>query len=312
MDSSKKDTYCPLLWGEVYIDAKGDVYGCCHKKPAAIGNINENKLEDIYNNDKIRRLRQDSLEGKLACYEQCTIIDKDKERYAPRKASFNYQSDLRKLKIEFGELCNISCVMCWQDHKSRTVLNYQKVIDNIDLSPFDTVDIQGGEPLAITDAKAFYEYASSQGKRPLFMTNGLLINDDWAQKIVFNSDYIHVSLNAATEKTHELVNKGSKWPVVLKNIQRLREARGRLKTPFSIIGHMTIVVQNVHEVSMFIRDFPSLGFDRISFGYDKKVPPYLQTNPLLKVALKHTIKKALAVKDLSLIETKRLKMLELI
>ncbi len=113
---------------------------------------------------------------------------------------------------------------------------------------------------------------------------------------------------------HEVVvvNKGSKWPVVLKNIQRLREARGRLKTTFSIIGHMTIVVQNVHEVSMFIRDFPSLGFDRISFGYDKKVPPYLQTNPLLKVALKHTIKKALAVKDLSLIETKRLKMLELI
>ena len=115
--ADKKNTYCPLLWSDVYIAPKGDVYSCCHRKPSSIGNINEDKLENIYNNAVIQRLRQESLDGKLECYEQCTIIDKHAKHKAPKTTTVKY-ADLRKLKIEFGELCNISCVMCWQDHKN--------------------------------------------------------------------------------------------------------------------------------------------------------------------------------------------------
>lgn len=313
MEPEKKETYCPLLWGEVYIDPKGDVFACCHKKPAVLGNIHHEKLENICNNSIIRELRQKSLNGQLECFERCTIIDKEKERNAPRKTTFDYRSDPKKLKIEFGELCNIGCIMCWQDHKSKTVLNHKKVIENVDLTPFESVDIQGGEPLAIADAKAYYEYVASQGKHPFLMTNGLLINDQWAEKIVLSSAFIHVSINAATAKTHEIVNKGSKWDVVLRNIQRLKASRQRHKTDFKIIGHMTIVIENIHEISLFIENFPQFGFDRIDFGYDTKVVGHLRANPFLRIALKRDIFKACrSLKDASLVDLKRLKMLQLV
>lgn len=313
MPSGKKETYCPLLWSEVFIDPKGDVYSCCHRKPSVIGNIHREKLEDIYNNLTIRQLRQKSLDGQLECFEHCTLIDKEKKHKAPKKMMVNYYADLKKLKIEFGELCNISCVMCWQDHKSKTVLDHKKLIENVDLKPFKDVNIQGGEPLAIADAKAFYEYVASKNKNPLIMTNGLLINNDWAEKIVLNSSFIHISLNAATAKTHEMVNKGSKWDVVLRNIKRLKEARERYGTAFKIIGHMTIVVENVQEIALFINNFHGFGVDQIDFGYDKKVPGYLRDYPFLKIALKREIYKAYRMcRDPSSVDLKRLKMLELI
>ena len=313
--SCKKETYCPLLWSEVFIDPKGDVYSCCHKKPSVVGNINEGKLEDIYNNAKVRELRQKSLDGQLECYEGCTIIDKEKEQKPKgfNQTTINYFADVKWLKIEFGELCNINCVMCWQDHKSKSVLSYKKLIENVDLKPFESIEIQGGEPLAIADAKKFFEYVASQNKRPFLLTNGLLIHDEWAQKIVLSSSSIHISLNAATGRMHEMINRGSKWDVVLKNIQRLREARERHKTAFKIIGHMTIVLENIQEIPLFINSFREFGVDRIKFGYDQKVPGYLRDHPFLKIALKREIYIALrGSQDPSLVELKRLRMLGLI
>lgn len=311
----KKETYCPSLWGGVFIDPKGDVYSCCHKKPSVIGNIHEQKLEDIYDNSIIRQLRQNSLDGQLDCYQQCTLLDKEKEKKSkvPKSKTFNYHTDLRRMKIEFGELCNISCVMCWQDHKNKTVLDHKTLIKNVDLTPFESIDIQGGEPLAIYDARAFYEYVVSQNKRPLFMTNGLLIDDVWAEKIALYSSFVYVSLNAATRKIHEMVNKGSKWDSVMRNIQRLRKARERQRTVLKIIGHMTIIAGNIHEIPLFIKNFRGFGVDKIDFGYDKKVPGYLNDHPLLKVFLKRQIDKVFKISKNSLsVDSKMLKRLGLI
>jgi radical SAM protein with 4Fe4S-binding SPASM domain len=302
------------LWNEAFIDPKGDVYACCRKKPSVIGNIYEQKLEDIYNNGKIRELRQKSLDGRLECYADCTIIDKEKEQKhkPPQTTTIDYKN-LQWLKIEFGELCNINCVMCWQDHKSRTVLSFEKLVENVDLTPFKYVEIQGGEPLAIPAAKNYFEYVAAQRKRPFFLTNGLLINDDWAQKIVSHSSSIHISLNAATKKTHEMVNQGSKWETVLKNIQRLQDAKKQKKAVFKIIGHMTIIIENLKEIPLFINNFKEFGVDKIQFGFDHKVPGYLKNNPFLKIALKKEIVQAhRKSRNSSSVELKRLKMLELI
>lgn len=313
MPAGKKNTFCPFLWSEVFVDPKGDVFCCCHRKPAVVGNIYEEKLTDIYSNSKMQRLRQKSIDGTLDCYEGCAFIDK-KMKLRPRKTiAFNYATDLRKLKIEFGELCNINCIMCWQDHKSRVVLDHNKVIENVDLEPFIDVCIQGGEPLAISDAKAYYDYVAKKNKNPLIMTNGLLLKDDWAQKIVLNSSYIYISLNAATAKTHELINKGSKWEVVLGNIKKLNEARDRYKNNLNILGHMTIVLENLKEIAMFIQNFRSFGVDQIDFGYDPKVPGYLRYNPYLKLLLKREITKVcIASRNKASIDLKGLKMLGLI
>src|ERR1700733_6357343 len=162
MQSTKNNTFCYRLWHEAFIDKDGSVFSCCNYKPRAIGNIYQNKLKDIYNNEIIQDLRKKSLDGKLECFANCTLLDKTRTELPKKRSIIKYATDLKRLKILFGEACNISCIMCWQDHKDKSSLNVAKLIENVDLKPFENIELQGGEPLLTPAAKIFFDHASSQ------------------------------------------------------------------------------------------------------------------------------------------------------
>lgn len=297
MQPTPKGTFCYRLWNEAFIDKDGSVFSCCRYKPAVLGNIYKNKLEDIYNNEMIQELRQKSLDGKLECFENCILLNKAKLGEPKKTVTINYATDLKRLKILFGEACNISCIMCWQDHKDKRSLDVTKLIENVDIKHFQDIELQGGETLLIPAAKSFFDHASSKGKKVSFLTNGLPINDEWAEKIARHSSFLYISINAATKETHELVNQGSRWELVLKSIQKIREAREKYRTDVKIKGHMTIVVENLNEIPLFIKTFRQLGFDEIDFGFDKKVPVYLRLYPFKKLRLRLQIRKAIRTSE---------------
>lgn len=308
----KKQTFCPRLWNEVFVNKDGGVFTCCHKKPSVIGNIYQEKLWDICNSRIIQKLRQESLTGKLGCYSRCTLLRKDKNTAPRGSLKINY-SDLRRLKISFADACNINCVMCRRNIKDRASLDFEKIREQIDLSPFNSIEIQGGEPLFIEAAKKFFDYASSVNKKTSFLTNGILIDDEWAKKIALHSSFIYFSLNAATKETHEFINKGSSWELVLENIQKVRNARNELHTQLKIIGHMTIVMRNLEEIPLFIRIFSKLGFDSINFIYDVLVPFYLRCHPFKARKLSLKIKEEIRNSEArSLISDYCLKLLGLV
>ncbi len=274
-----KKTFCPRLWDEVFISKNGDVFSCCHKKPAALGNIHQTDLRDICNSRIIQGLRESSLSGRLGCYRKCSILRRDKALEA-KGCRIDYRG-LRRLKLSFSDACNINCLMCRRRAFDNVSLEFGLLKKRIDLAHFESLEIQGGEPLFIRAAKEFFDYAVSLGKKPSFLTNGTLIDDKWAIKIAAHSSFIYFSINAATKETHEYINRGSKWELVLDNIRKVGEARKSLSSGLKIVGHMTIVPKNVAEVPLFIRGFRELGFDKINFGYDWKVPFYLKCHPLV-------------------------------
>ncbi len=308
----KKQTFCPRLWNEVFINKEGGVFTCCHKKPHVLGNIYHEKLQDICNNRIIQDLRQESLTGRLACYNSCTILRKDKDVALKVNLKINY-SDLKRMKISFADVCNINCIMCGRNLRDKKSLDFETIKRQVDLSPFSNIEIQGGEPLFIEEAKKFFDHASSLNKKVSFLTNGILINDEWAKKIALYSSFVYFSLNAATKETHEFINRGSKWEVVLENIQKVHRARNALHTAVKIIGHMTIVRRNVKEIPLFINIFKKLGFDSINFGYNIQVPFYLKCHPFKLIRLRQKIKDAIKNSDDPLsISDYRLKLLRLI
>ena len=308
----KKQTFCPKLWYEIFISKEGDVFTCCHKKPKTIGNIYQDRLQDICNNSIIQDLRQKSLVGKLECYGSCTILQKDKNRPLPGNLCVNY-SDLRRLKISFADQCNINCIMCHRSFNGKVVLDFDIIKKQVDLSPFKSIEIQGGEPLFIETARKFFDHASAMNKKISFLTNGTLINDEWAEKIALHSSFVYFSLNAATKRTHEFVNKGSRWELVLENIQRVRNARDELHSQLEIIGHMTIVKRNLEEIPLFIKTFSSLGFDSIDFNFDIQVQFYLKYHPFKAKTLSLKIKEAISnSREHSLINDYRLRLLKLV
>ena len=289
------DTFCPGLWDQIFVDKNGDVHNCCHSSSQSIGNIYRDSLKNICNSGEAQELRKKSLMGNLDCYKNCTL-NINKNIPPPNSLKINYDN-LKRIKILFSERCNINCLMCWQDSNNKGCLDYKKLIGNVDITPFEYIELQGGEPLFIEDAKRYFDYVVSQGKMVSFLTNGLLINGEWAKKIALGSSFIHISLNAATKETHEAINRGSKWETVINSIQKLRYYKEKYHTNLKILGHMTIVIENLHEVPLFIRDFKKLGLDAIEFSYDFRtnnhLSNYLRINARKKIGVRSAIKSAL-------------------
>ncbi len=310
-----RSTWCPRLWDEVYIDQKGRVFSCCHNKPAVLGSILELPLDQIVNGAAIRGHRRRALQGRLSCYRHCTLLS-PAERAAEPPGGIGDEiayADLKRLKVLFGEACNIDCIMCWQDSSSREVIDLEALTARVDLTPFESVEIQGGEPLFIPEAKTYFDHVAAAGIPISFLTNGTIMTEEWAAKIARHSEFVYISLNAATPATHELINRGSEWTRVMRSLERLHSARAAAGSGIEIRAHMTIVRQNIHEVPAFIAGFGELGFDAADFGFDLRLRPWLALHPRLRSRLRAEIATALAkLDDRAAVDTSRLEILRLV
>jgi len=284
-----KNTYCPRLWNEFFINSNGNVYSCCHHKPAKLGNIYNEKLSTIYNNEIIKKLREKSLSGKLSCFKNCNLLsEKEVTEYIFSDLKIE-TDDLRRLKIVFGEGCNINCKMCWQNSKSKKMLSYEVLANNIELKDFKMVDLQGGEPLYIKSSLKYFLFASQYNTNISILTNGTLMSEKIAESLMKASRSIKISLNAGTKEVHESINRGSNWQKVLHNIQFLKEYKLKHNPSFQIIGHMTIIIENLNDIVNFVKYSKRIGFDEIEFGYDFRVPIWLKINKKKKNSLKKEI-----------------------
>ncbi|WP_419909555.1 radical SAM protein [Hoeflea sp.] len=275
-------TFCPRLWSSAFIVENGDVYGCCHYQPYKLGNIHQKSLKDIWNDASVQRARAQSLNGKLACYAHCNLLDEAARKARPTadQGLATPYDNLRRLKILFGELCNIACIMCWQDHKARHQLSLDVIKQRVDFTNIDKIEFQGGEPLAIKECKNAYLWLTEEmGKKVNFLTNGTLVSEAWAERICKGSKWLHISFNGARQKTVERVNSGVKYQKVLQSVERLLEARQRLKSKVRLVGHFTIVPENVREIAHFPEFCAELGLDGVEYGYDRDtVPKWIREN----------------------------------
>ena len=272
-------TFCPFLWNSVYIDFRGDVYNCC-QMVQKIGNIYTHHLRESINSKEQLRLRECSQSGRLKCAKGCSIIaDEYKKERSDLHIGYH---ELERLKFHISEFCNIGCIMCTQEHANREVLDIEKACEHIDVAPFSEIAIEGGEPLAIEATRHLFRHMVNQGKQVNILTNGLLIDSQWASRIARHSEYIYISVNAATKATHEKVNRGSSFNQVMENIGLLRRQRDKSGSNLRIRGHMTIVPQNLHEIPSFIHRFKELGFDTIDFGFDGSITHLLDTKPRIR------------------------------
>lgn len=282
---------CSWIHDSLMINPRGEVSACCHHQPGVFGNIYQNTLQEIFNSDRLQQFRQQEIDGTLPCVEGCTL---------PQKAAVSeqvlgdYHADLRRLIIEFGEFCNIQCVMCTQDHGSRLELDPETIVKNIEIpKSCEAVTFFGGEPMILKSAKRFFDYCAAHGTKVSFITNGTAVTEEMAAKIAVHCRNINFSLNAATKEVHEIVNVGSNFDRVLRGVRRVIQAKQRLNGKVSISGHMTIVAQNLHEIALFIRKRTEFGFEYLNFGFDYTVPAVLAKDPAMKERLAADVRAAI-------------------
>lgn len=273
-------TVCPKMWDSVFIGVTGDVYYCCRRSPGSLGNIYDQPLDEIWSGAVASSMRRESLEGRLGCHSNCTLLSARHKSFSPEQMAARAPR-LRKVHLEHHEYCNIDCIMCYQHDgtKPRFIPN-ALLRDRIDFRGLEEVQLQGGEPLAFKPCRELFLWlVNDLGVPVTLQTNALLITDDLARTIAARCNEIMIAMNGATRETHELVNYKSNWSRVLGAIHRLQEARSACGSKLSIEGQMTLVRENVHELPAFIRLAEELALDSVAVSWEESVPEFLAGNP---------------------------------
>ncbi len=188
LTAEQRKTYCPRLWTESFIFEDGNVFACCHEKPKPLGNINKNSLEEIYNGKLMQETRTKSLTGKLSCYKNCSLLKEEEFEDSTTDIIAPYEL-LDRLKIQFGQDCNINCIMCYQvkNKRGNPSNSYEALVSNVNLEPFQVVEMQGGEPLFIESARNYIEHVIENDTQITLVTNGIILNKKWTKKIIQNA-----------------------------------------------------------------------------------------------------------------------------
>ena len=123
--------FCMLPWTHIHAYPNGDAYPCClASHQYSIGSLREQTLEELWNNDGMKKLRQNMLQGKsskqcIKCYEQ----EKNGWTSMRKSANMHFGHHIKEIHdtksdgsydkvnmiywdIRFSNLCNLSCRYC--------------------------------------------------------------------------------------------------------------------------------------------------------------------------------------------------------
>ena len=114
---------CKIPFKELYIEqAKDGIAACCQQK--TVKDLTKNSLTDnFYNNDFLKKLRQDFLDGKRP--EECSrcwaLEDQGLTSYRTTMARGHVDTDLelKSLDIRLGNKCNLACKMCTPEYSNQ-------------------------------------------------------------------------------------------------------------------------------------------------------------------------------------------------
>jgi MoaA/NifB/PqqE/SkfB family radical SAM enzyme len=313
-------TLCEYVFHAVFIDRDGEVYACCHKQPVPYGNIYRSPLTEILRGHVAERAREQAINGRLECFSECNLLNFHVKREPPDQLSSGASSQaIRKLTLALGWFCNINCRMCPQDHGERNFLDVGVLKRHIDWSQVGEIICEGGEPLAAPTARELWDYLISVGKKVNFVTNGLIMTPEKAARAASHSDYIYLSFNAATSATYSRVTQGASWAKLLSNLAMIQEARRAAGSPLRIIGHFTIIEENLDELPDFLDLAVALGLDIVNFGYNRIphmgacIDRLLEQNGPLRDRLSRRLHEAvLRTRDSIVIDASRLEYLRLL
>ncbi|MBN2407337.1 MAG: radical SAM protein [Elusimicrobia bacterium] len=182
-------------------------------------------------------------------------------------------------ELDMTNICNNDCPFCFGFHKRKDIpaaLDPELAVGIVDqIKEFGGKGLTftgGGEPTCNRHTMEVVEYSKKKGLDVGFISNGLLLDESRAERLVKNCMWIRISLDAGTqevyEKTHGL--DGDAFEKVLKNVEMLVSMKKNMGKDVTIgLGYLTPPLSRED-----MRDFVLLGK---KLGVD-----YSQFRPILR------------------------------
>jgi MoaA/NifB/PqqE/SkfB family radical SAM enzyme len=263
--SSKKDefilnrknvfgTLCQAPFTTMNFSQQGVINVCCANRTYEIGRVPDNTLEEIWNGEKIKNLRQemDNFSFNLKCG-QCELMLDSANFKSLKIPHYDTEESIRpgneqsyrnlrypyRLDFELNNTCNLECIMCTGNYSSSIRKNregrelYQSPYDNDSffeqLKPFllnaKRIGFFGGEPFLVSAYYKIFDFLLEHNLKPLcyIQTNGTIYSEKiktYLEKLNIN---LSVSLDAATKDTYEKIRKNAIFERTVSNMSKFKE-----------------------------------------------------------------------------------------
>lgn len=289
-------TFCILPWTHLHIPADGKLKACCrasYKLP--IGDLNKNKISEIWNNEKFKKIRKNMMEG-LECAEceDCYQLEKigtPSFRQVANKdfSGSNYlidstssdghlsKEEIAFVDVRFSNICNFKCRTCNPTQSSLIAKEYEKIFPPIETAVLSVesaledikkmvphlkrINFAGGEPLLHDDHYRLLEFLIQSKKTDIelcYHTNlSTFTHKNWNALKLWNF-FEKVFVVASIDDVGargEFIRKGFSWEQFKKNAKLIKVFSPRAGLKFNI----TINVLNVLYVDEIVDTLKATG-----------------------------------------------------
>lgn len=200
------------------------------------------------------------------------IANKTLNEQEIEKGEIVLKSKPRELMIILTSRCNLNCIMCpREDHDY--ALPYE-VFEKISyLYPYlELINWGGGEVFQIDYFKKLFRRASSYPQiRQSITTNGLLIDEEWAELLVKNNVHLTYSIDGLTREIYEYVRKGARFDQVIENIEAINKKRRRHNSQIELMINVVVMKSNYRQLHLFPEFCRRYNFQHLRFEYQRPV-----------------------------------------
>ena len=184
------------------------------------------------------------------------------------------RSQPRCLGLVLGNACNIDCPHCYQAKNGDNLLKPAEIgrelrREFMALYPYlNTLRVQGGEAFAYPGFAALIDDVAAAVQRPILSasTNGTLIDEDWAERIVrLPFSNLTVSIDGGTPETYARLRRGSDLGQVLANVRRIERWKKKLGSQLPHLDSFFVVMRsNFREIPRYLELMADHGFEEIA------------------------------------------------
>ena len=178
--------------------------------------------------------------------------------------------------VETTAKCNLYCPMCPREtHKQpkedMTGEIFERLVQGARRTGEHMMLIGLGEPLMDPAIFERIEYCERHGVSTLLSTNGTLLDEKAAQKLLDSKlEHLTLSFDGSSKETFEHYRKGARFEKVRDNFVRFAHMKHERKSKMQIVVQMVRMPGNAHEVDDFRRFWTAIpGVDQVRVKEDE-------------------------------------------
>lgn len=287
---SGKICLSPFVSADIGITGHVRICGCADWMPTVIGNINQDSLINLINNEKAKLIKQSIIDGtyKYCNGDNCGIINSGQlndvgdfsGNMLATISSATTNEIPKEITLAIDKVCNLSCPSCRTHiinpseedevhmHEMSQTLSRNLFSTPTNKEIFLTLSTTG-EVFASPLSLAFLNNINVldfPGLKLNIQTNGLLCIKRWHRlgELQHRVAKITVTIDASTKEVYEKLRRGGSWEELLANLEFLKE----LKKQNGMRLHTRMIVQrdNYHQMLDFHALSTRYGADQIEYS----------------------------------------------